>query len=158
MSFDVKVSTNFKEREIKVAGFETLRKSVFEIGIIAQGIAKTLAPVDFGRLRGSITTQAKGHGTAMESGEAGDMINPPTDPLEVLVGTAVNYAAWVEYGTGAFTLNKPVYIRKLKGWRFIKNHPGIKAQPFMRPALAEVRGQALSIVAKNSRAEFKDFA
>ena len=135
MSFDVKVTTNFKERELRLAGFNTMGKSAFEIGLIVQSLAKPLVNVITGRLRGSITTQARDHGTAMEGGQSGDMIKPPTDPLEVLVGTAVFYAPYVEYGT----------IRK-------------GARPFMRPALEQARGQALSIVAKNSRAEFKDFA
>lgn len=159
MSFDVKVSSNFKEREIQIAGKRAMGKSVFDIGLIVEANAKALAPVDLGRLRGSITTQARDKGTDVEGqAQGGDKIAKPNSDLEVLVGTAVNYAAWVEYGTGAFTLNKPVYIRKLKGWRFIKNHPGIKAQPYMRPALALARGDTLNILVRNGRAEFKDFA
>jgi len=135
MSFDVKVTTNFKERELRLAGFNTMGKSAFEIGLIVQSLAKPLVPVDTGRLRGSITTQARDHGTAMEGGQSGDRIQSPTDPLEVLVGTAVFYSPYIEYGT----------IRR-------------GAQPFMRPALEQVRGKTQSILAKNSRAEFKDFA
>ena len=136
MSFDVKVSTNFKEREIQIAGKRAVGKSVFDIGLIVQANAKALTPVDTGRLRGSITTQARSRGTALEGEARGsDKINPPNDDLEVLVGTAVNYSPYVEYGT----------IHQ-------------SAQPFMRPALALARGDTLNILVRNGRAEFKDFA
>jgi hypothetical protein len=55
------------------------------------------------------------------------------------VGTNVEYAQHVEYGTRPHEINAPVYISKKVGWRYIKMHPGTKAQSFMRKALDNKR-------------------
>lgn len=53
------------------------------------------------------------------------------------VGTTAEYGAAVEFGTsGPFEINAPV---KIDGnWRYIGTHPGVPAQPYLRPALREV--------------------
>ena len=52
------------------------------IGITAEGYAKIRTPVDTGRLRNSITHAVKGN--------------------DVYIGTNVEYAVWLELGTGIY--------------------------------------------------------
>lgn len=132
------VSTNFdwNGREVKIRGKQVANKSAFEIGLVVEGQAKVLCPVDKGRLRGSITTQADtGQGTATEGpATSSDQISAPRQDGEVLVGTAVEYGPYVEFGT----------VRS-------------NAQPFLRPALDLARGRTLTIVTKNGRTEFGEY-
>lgn len=58
-------------------------EEVYKKGLEIESEAKWLAPVDTGRLRGSINTEAKGKGKK----------------VEVEVGTDVEYAVSVEFGT-----------------------------------------------------------
>ena len=121
-------------REFIAKGKKVSGRSSFEIGIKIANQAKALCPVDLGRLRGSITVQGRGVGTAPTSGEvqAGDVISFQGKADEVVVGTNVNYAEYVEYGT----------VRS-------------RAQPYMRPAVELAKGNALQVVMKNGRTEFK---
>lgn len=57
-----------------------LTRALEKVGLVAEGYAKRLCPVDTGRLRNSITH-------AMEGSEA------------VVIGTNVEYAPYVELGT-----------------------------------------------------------
>lgn len=78
-------------------------KACFEAALFIEGAAKYRCPVDTGNLRRSIAAQ------------------PPTmqgDTAVALVGTNVEYAAYVEFGT-----------RKMN------------AQPFMGPALEAARAR-----------------
>lgn len=50
------------------------------------------------------------------------------------VGTDLEYAPGIEYGRDPFWLDKPVKIEGV-GWRWVKQHPGNKPQPFLRPAV-----------------------
>ncbi len=56
----------------------SLMKALEKVGLVAEGYAKMLCPVDTGRLRNSITHQLKG--------------------LSVYIGTNVEYAPFVENG------------------------------------------------------------
>lgn len=64
---------------VKNAKDATIRRILETIGQLAEGYAATKAPVDTGRLRGSITHAVDGHA--------------------VHIGTNVEYAAYVEMGT-----------------------------------------------------------
>jgi len=92
--------------------------------------AQTIVPVDTGRLRGSI--------------------NVKREYLKKTIGTNVEYARHVEYGTSPHEIvakNKKVLANKKKGIFFGKkvNHTGSKEQPFLRPAL-EKFGTTATIV------------
>ena len=121
---------------IKIQGKRVVNKSIFEIGLVVEGQAKTLCPIKTGRLAGSITTQASdGQGTAPRAPAGpGDMIQKPNVPNEVYVGTAVEYGPYQEFGT-------------------VRNN----AQPFLRPALDLAKGKALTIVKENGRYEFREY-
>ena len=143
--------------EVKFRAREATGKSTYELGLAVESQAKNLTPVASGRLRGSITTQSATSGTEVGSkAQAGDKITGPSGGLDTYVGTNVEYGPYVEHGLGPYTLNKPVKIPGV-GWRFIKEHPGIDAQPFLRPALDSVLGRAVSIVRKNAKREFGDY-
>ena len=115
---------------VKIRGQKVRNKSIFEIGLVVEGNAKQLAPVDTGRLAGSITTQSKDE----SSGGGADTISRPATDGVVLVGTAVEYAPYMEFGTSK-----------------------TDAQAFLRPALRLASGQELTIVKKNSKYYFGDY-
>jgi HK97 gp10 family phage protein len=81
-------------KEVMSAYEQARGRSLEKIGLVAEGYAKKACPVDTGRLRNSITHAV--------------------EDKAVYIGTNVEYAPHVEYGT-------------------IKQ----KAQPFLRPAATE---------------------
>ena len=86
----------------------------------AEGYAKDLAPVDTGNLRNSISHK-------VDDGEPA-----------VYIGSNVEYAAYVELGTGKYTDGgRPtpwVYQDDNGNWHWTAGNP---AQPFLAPAVAD---------------------
>lgn len=80
--------------EFKRAKVESIARALEAIGIQAEGDVSMLAPVDTGRLRASITHETR------------------PEEESVYIGTNVEYAAYVEYGT-----------KKMKAQPYLK--PGI---------------------------------
>jgi HK97 gp10 family phage protein len=112
--------------EVKKRAEEASKLSSYEVGLVVQGQAKMLTPVDKGRLRSSITTASGAGQRTKPSGEGAvstDIINKPDNQFETFVGTPVFYGPYVEYGT-------------------VKSD----AQPFLRPALDIIRGRKLTVV------------
>lgn len=68
-----------------------------------------------------------------------------TNPLQVDIGSDVEYAIFCEVGTKPHVIrshgNYP--LRSAKGEVFgrVVHHPGTRAQPFLRPALDDIRGR-----------------
>lgn len=162
------ISEQWNGKDVKIRGKRVVGKSTFEIGLVVEGQAKALVPVHMGRLAGSITTQAARQGTNTEApATASDRIAAPTDDMETLVGTAVEYGPWVEFGTGP---HWPP-LAPLKEWaRLVLGdesaayaialkiaQKGTDAQPYLRPALDLARGKVLTITMKNGRYEFADY-
>lgn len=116
--------------EIKIQGRKVVNKSAYETGLIVEAQAKSLCPVDQGRLAASITTQSVDMGTKPKGKGAveTDLIQKPTDPNEVLVGTPVEYSEYIEFGT--------MYT---------------DGQAFLRPALDLAQGKVLSILEENGK-------
>lgn len=89
-------------------------------GSQAEGYAKDLAPVDTGRLRNSISH-------TVDEGE-----------LAAYIGTNVEYATYVELGTGKYTDGgRPtpwVYQDDKGNWHMTH---GNKPQPFLKPAVSD---------------------
>lgn len=102
---------------------DDVARAVERTRIDVQNEARRRAPVDTGRLRSSIVSRAEGGGRS----------------LGYVVGSNVNYAADVEYGTAPHVI-KPRYKQALY-WPGAAhpvasvNHPGTRAQPFLRPAI-----------------------
>ena len=95
--------------------------------------AKQNAPKDTGALRRSITSKVEKNG----------------DEIQGVIYTPLEYAPYVEYGTGLFAeeggrQDVPWNYQDDKGeWH---STSGQKPQPFMRPALDENRAQILRIL------------
>ena len=89
-------------------------------GSQAEGYAKDLAPVDTGNLRNKISHK----------------VDP--DEQAAYVGTNVEYAPYVELGTGKYypggRLTPWVYQDEKGNWHWTA---GNKAQPFLKPAVAD---------------------
>lgn len=153
----VSVDSQWHGKDVKVRGQKVVGKTAFEIGLVVEGQAKLLAPVNYGYLAVSITTQALGaigmggEHTSMgtEPSTPKSRSNPkgpdpgrplrmkiasPDEPNEVWVGTPVEYAPYVEFGT----VRSP-------------------AQPFLRPALDLAKGRVLTITKRNARYEFAEY-
>lgn len=99
-----------------------IKKTLESIGLYVTGEAKKRSPIDTGNLRGSIT-----HETDMQE-------------EKVRIGTNVEYAPYMEFGTGIYAENgkgrKTSWTyRNRQGQVVVTN--GSKAQPFLRPAIEE---------------------
>lgn len=86
--------------EIKEALGEAVQKALTEIGMQVENYATLLCPVDTGRLRGSITfATATNQDSTREPAESTDGVQETPDENSVVIGTNVEYAAYVEMGT-----------------------------------------------------------
>ena len=115
------MTVNFKDNSgaILSAFHSAVEKALEECGLVAEGYAKKLAPVDTGNLRNSISHKVD-----------------PEEPA-VYIGTNSSYAAYQEFGTGIYTeggRDTPWVYQDEKGnWHWTR---GNKAQPFLKPAVA----------------------
>ena len=148
MSAKVVTKSSWKGDIIKIKGKSAMKESIFQIGLIIEGQAKELCARHYGYLAASINVQFNGGGDDIESPtkyaeerppknhnvKSFRKITPPAEENVVLVGTAVDYAPYVEFGT-------------------VK----MAAQAFLRPAADLARGQTLTVVKKNSKYEFGDY-
>jgi len=77
------------------------KRALTAVGQTLETAAARLAPVDTGRLKGSITWAVHDEVSQTRSNKvkAGDAVSRPSDHMTAHVGTNVEYAAHVEYGT-----------------------------------------------------------
>ena len=113
---DINDNTSRAREEIQAAALLALEKC----GLTAEGYAKLLCPVDTGNLRNSITHQV--------------------DISELLcrIGSASEYAAYVELGTGIYYpggRQDPWVNQDAKGHWHLTH--GQRAQPYLKPAVAD---------------------
>ena len=110
-----------------------LREAVGKACAVVERKAKEKAPKDTGALRRSITSKVETEGE--------DIVGTVFTPLE--------YAPYVEYGTGLFAESGG---RKDVPWSYQDDKgnwhstSGQKPQPFMRPAFNESREEILRII------------
>lgn len=116
-----------------VVDIQQVKKSMGKACALVERSAKQKAPKGTGELRRSITSKVEN--------EAGGVVGVVFTPLE--------YAPYVEYGTGLFAENGgrtdvPWHYKDDEGeWHTTSGqHP----QPFMRPALNENREQVIRIL------------
>ncbi len=106
--------------EVRAALQEAAERALEKCGLVAEGYAKKLCPVDTGNLRNSITHNV-------------DMSEPAA-----YIGTDSEYAAYVELGTGKYAAGgRPtpwVYQDANGNWHWTQGNP---AQPFLKPAVAD---------------------
>ena len=99
---------------------DAVLRALERCGEQAEGYAKDLAPVDTGNLRNSISHTVD------------------EDEPAAYIGSNVEYAAYVELGTGKYTDGgRPtpwVYQDDNGNWHWTAGNP---AQPFLKPAVAD---------------------
>lgn len=116
------VKFNDNSAEILAAMHEAALRALEECGLVAEDYAKKLAPVDTGNLRNSITH-------SVDDSE-----------LSVYIGTDVEYAPYIELGTGIYAEGgdgRPtpwVYQDAQGNWHWTRGNP---AKPFLKPAVAD---------------------
>jgi hypothetical protein len=144
----VTIQSQWHGKEISIMGKKAVGMTSFDLGLIVEGEAKLLSAVNYGYLAASFHTRSDEKSTELESPskyakatppEGHDVktfrkIKAPNDPNQVLVGSAVDYAPHVEFGT-------------------IKSN----AQPALRPALDLAKGKKLTVLEKNGRMVFKEY-
>ena len=131
-------------KEVDTALDKASERILKKIGIKISGDAIDLAPIDEGRLKGSITYATVREQSAIRGkARADDKIRKPSSKNVVHIGTGVGYAQHVEYGTRPHPINRAVPMRdKNTGelmWRYIGTHPGTKPQSYLRKALDQNR-------------------
>lgn len=123
MSVTLKNNTQQIKDELSTASLRALER----VGLQAEGYAIDLAPVDTGRLRNSISHVVDGN--------------------TVYIGTNVEYAPYVELGTGKYYPGgrpTPWVYQDAKGnWHWTQGNP---AQPFLKPAVADHTGAYRNII------------
>lgn len=116
----MKVDFTDNSKEVLAAMQEAAARALEKCGLVAEGYAKRLCPVDTGNLRNSISHK-------VDDGEPA-----------VYIGTDVEYGVYVELGTGQYyTSGRPtpwVYQDAKGNWHWTA---GNMAQPFLKPAVAD---------------------
>jgi HK97 gp10 family phage protein len=113
----------------EIASGEAIKQKLGQACALVERAAKEKAPKDNGELRRSITSKVEG--------------------LTGIIFTPLEYAPYVEYGTGLFA---EVAGRKDTPWSYQDDEgewhstSGQKPQPFMRPALNDNRTEILKIL------------
>ena len=115
--------------EVLAALKDATNRALEECGLIAEGYAKKLAPVDTGNLRNSIS-----HRVSEDT---------------AYIGTPTKYAPYVEFGTGKYVAGgrpTPWAYQDEKGnWHRTQ---GIKPQPFIKPAVSDHKETYYKIIEK----------
>lgn len=116
----VEITDNSKE--VSAALQAALLRGLEKCGLVAEGYAKKLCPVDIGNLRNSITHVLD------------------EDEPAAYVGTNSEYAAYVELGTGKYAEGgggRPTgwaYQDAKGNWHYTH---GQRPQPYLKPAVAD---------------------
>lgn len=125
------MTVDFKDnsKAVLAAMQQAVERGLETCGLVAEGYAKKLAPVDTGNLRNSISHKVD-----------------PEEPA-VYIGSNTEYAAYQEFGTGIYTeggRDTPWVYQDEKGnWHWTR---GNKAQPFLKPAVADRARQYRQII------------
>ena len=123
------VKINDNSKEVSEAIKSALLKGLETCGLLAEGYAKKLAPVDTGNLRNSITHQV-------------DEAEPAA-----YIGSNAEYASYVCLGTGKYVSGgrpTPWVYQDAKGNWHRTN--GQRAQPYLKPAAADHAGTYRNII------------
>ena len=127
----MKVDFTDNSKEVLAVMHEAAARALEKCGLVAEGYAKKLCPVDTGNLRNSITH-----------------VVDEQEPAAI-IGSNNSYAAYVELGTGKYAEGgggrpTPWVYQDAKGnWHYTR---GNKAKPFLKPAAADHVGQYRDIL------------
>ena len=135
-----------KLKKYQIIKREAVKIALMSVGFKIEGAAKQMAPVDFGRLRASISTNWSSsgieHGKTGGKAIAGDGVGNPGVATKVfgftvVVGTNVSYAKAVEHGhvqqPGRFV---PAIGKKLKA-------SFVEGKPYLHPAYFMHEGEVI---------------
>lgn len=135
MDFDIKFEGLDKIID-KIEDFDDVREmtsAMQQACNIVESAAKDKAPKDTGALRRSITSKVEATGNSIEG----------------IVFTPLEYAPYVEYGTGIYSDNGNgrktpwVYMDDKGNYHYTRGqHP----QPFLRPALQENKDKIINMI------------
>nr|DAL25962.1 MAG TPA_asm: putative tail component [Caudoviricetes sp.] len=151
--------------EVKGTIKSAILRGLVKCGLTAEKYAKRLAPVDTGLLRNSITYALSGEPAAIKkytaqkakNGEKAEGeytgVAPDDGGLAVYVGTNVEYAAYVELGTGSFTEGGRPTKWTYEDDKGVHRTGGHEAQPFLKPAITGHIRKYLAIIAAELRGE-----
>lgn len=126
-----------KLEELESVMEEKIVDAMEEAVLLVEASAKENAPVDSGRLRSRI---------------ASEVVRIGSDTVKGLIGTDVEYAPFVEFGTASHTITadsgylhftvdgEEVFAKSVQ-------HPGTEPQPFLRPAIEQHRADIRQIFA-----------
>lgn len=129
MSIELEGLDNVLEAIDDLVDTSSIEKGLEKACALVERSAKQKAPKDTGQLRRSITSKVEG--------------------LQGIVFTPLEYAPYVEYGTGLFAENGG---RKDVPWNYQDDKGvwhstnGQKPQPFLRPALNENREEIVQTI------------
>lgn len=116
----MRVDIHDNSKEILAALQEAAERALEKCGLVAEGYAKRLVPVDTGNLRNSITHEVD-----------------PEEPA-AYIGTNSEYGAYVELGTGKYYPGgrpTPWKYQDAQGnWHWTKGNP---ARPFLKPSVSD---------------------
>lgn len=129
----ITVEYNDNSEEVLAALRNAVERGLMACGEIAVGYAQDDCPVDTGRLRGSITYSVDGD--------------------DCYIGTNVEYAPYIEFGTGQYAeeggRQTPwSYVDGKGDWHYTH---GSKPQPFLRPAASNHSDEYRSILEDSLR-------
>ena len=115
--------------EVKADFEAACLRALEKCGLVAEGYAKKLCPVDTGNLRNSITHEVK------------------DDEKAAYIGSNSSYASYVELGTGIYYpggRQDPWVYQDAKGnWHLTH---GQRARPYLKPAVADHASQYKGII------------
>lgn len=138
-----------------------LDSAVMKAGLLVEGDAKDLcSAVDTGRLRNSIHTVIGGSADDYsykdnnENDFSGAFSSTGEDTHVAIVGTNVEYAAYVECGTGQRGDASPS-PPKYDGASYKADWEGMEAQPFLWPALQQNKDEITKLISKELRREIR---
>ena len=133
MAIEIEGINEVLKRLEKLSNTENIEKAMGKACAVVEAAAKQNAPKDTGALRNSITSKVEnrnGH-------------------IEGTIFTPLEYAPYVEYGTGLFAESGG---RKDVPWNYQDDKgewhstSGQKPQPFMRPAVEDNRNRIIKIL------------
>ena len=133
MAIEIEGINKVLKRLEKLSNTENIEKAMGKACAVVEAAAKQNAPKDTGALRNSITSKVEnrnGH-------------------IEGTIFTPLEYAPYVEYGTGLFAESGG---RKDVPWNYQDDKgewhstSGQKPQPFMRPAIEDNRNKIIEIL------------
>jgi HK97 gp10 family phage protein len=149
-----------QHKQVRKAVQDAIETALEAVGIYVEGQIIELCPVKSGRLKGSITYATKTNKSNVRSpAKSEDGISHDGSQDTVLIGTNVEYAPYVEYGTGLEgPKNQPIVItpknKKALFWKGADHpvkkvvSPGMPAQPFLRRGFELTKKEVPEIFAK----------